>query len=128
MTDSRKPDDDKLKNKWVYNFSRKPLTSAEMSLLQRGPKFAISSSSTPIIDYTTATNHICDSVGENNLFGKTDCTEYYATVKDVLTNFTAKPKHILPNITKEERKTYTTLEKITSIWILLQVKELPWSL
>ena len=90
----------KLKDKWVYILSSKSLASAEKSFLQKGSKFAIIPSSTPIIDYITATKHICDSIGENNLFGKTDSTEYYANVKDVLTTkFTAKPK--FSNITKD---------------------------
>ena len=32
---SREPDDDKLKDNWVYNLSSKPLTSAEKSLVQK---------------------------------------------------------------------------------------------
>ena len=35
---------------------------------------------------------------------KTDCTEFYAKVKDVLTKLTAKPRPIFSNISKEERK------------------------
>ena len=46
----------------------------------------ISPSLTPTVDYIIATKHICDSVGENNLSGKTDHTEYYVKVKDVLYN------------------------------------------
>ena len=34
---------------------------------------------------------------------KTDCTEYYAKVKDVLTKFRAKPKPIFSKITKERK-------------------------
>ena len=63
---------------------------AVKALLQKGPKFAISPFSTPIIDYITATKNIYDSVVENNFFGKTDFTEYYSKVRDVLTKFTAK--------------------------------------
>ena len=96
------------------------------SLPQKGPEFTISLSSTPVIDYITATKYICDSIGESNLFGKMDCTEYYAKVKDVLTEFLGKLKTIFSNFTKKERKSYTTLEKMTAIWFLLKTKELSW--
>ena len=42
-----------LQEKWVYNLSSKPLTSVEKSLLQKGPKFAITLSCTPITDFIT---------------------------------------------------------------------------
>ena len=74
-------------------------------------KFAFSQSPTPVIDYINATKHICDSLGENDHFGKTDCMEYYVKVKDVLTTFTAKPKPIVSNITKEEWKALHSLRK-----------------
>ena len=64
----------------------------------------MSPSSTPVIDYLTSTKNICDSLGGNDLFGTTDCMEYYAKAKDFLTKFTAKPKPIVSNITKEERE------------------------
>ena len=89
---SREQDDEELKEIWVYKLSSKPLTSVDKSLLQKGPTFSISLSSTPIIDYITATKHICNLIGENNLFGKHDCTEYYDKVKEVLTKFRTTPK------------------------------------
>ena len=100
--------------KCVNNLSSKSLTSMEKTLLQKGPKFAISPPSTPEIDYIAATKHICDSLGENNLVGKTDCMEYYAKVKDVLTKFTNKPKVIASNITKEEKEPIHNLRKYDS--------------
>ena len=50
-----------------------------------------------------------------DLFKKTECTEYYAKVKDILTKFTAKPK--LSNITKE-RKALHNLRKDDSHMVL----------
>ena len=49
---------------------------------------------------------------------KTDPTEYYAKVKDVLTKFTTKPIPIFSNITKEERKALHNLRKDDSDMIL----------
>ena len=61
-TASREPNQDNLKEKCVYNISSKPLTSVELFLLQKGPKFVITPNPTPIIYYTTATKLICDSL------------------------------------------------------------------
>ena len=58
-------------------------------------------------------------------FGKTDCMEYYAKVKDVLTKFTNKSKPITPNSTKEESKVLNNLKKMMTEWSLLPTKELP---
>ena len=90
----------------------------EKSLLQKGQKFAISQSSTLVIDYITATKHTCDSIRENILFRKTDCLEFYAKVKDVLTKFTAKPKPIVSNITKEEGEAIQNIRKDDSYIVL----------
>ena len=122
---SRKPDQDSLRGKWVYNLSSKPLTSVGKSPLQKGPKFAITLSSIPTIEYITPTKHICDSLGEITFLEKKDCTEYYAKDKDVLTKFRNKLKPIVPNITKEERKAPNNLKKMTSAWSLLPTKEWP---
>ena len=102
-TASREPDNDKLKEK---NGST---TSPGNHLpVQKGPKFIICPSFIHIINYITATKHIYYSVGENNHFGKTDCTEYYAKVKYILRKFTAKPKAIFSNIHHQRRKEIPT--------------------
>ena len=44
-TASREPDQDSLKEKWVYNLSSNPLTSVEKFLLQKCKKFAVTPSS-----------------------------------------------------------------------------------
>ena len=127
-TASREVNNDKLKEKWIHNLSRKPLTSAENSLLQKCKKFVISLISISVIDYITPTKCIWDSLGENNIFGKTDCMEYYAKIKNVLTTFTDKPKPIFFNITKEERIVLHNLKKDDSHMVLTTDKELSWSL
>ena len=94
----------------LFMTSRATHNSLEKSLLQKGPKFAITPSSMP--------KHIRDSLGENILFSKTDCMEYYAKVKDVLTKFTNIPKPIVSNITKEESKSLNNLKKDDSCMVL----------
>ena len=126
MTATRKLHDVKLMEKSVHFLSNKPLTSAGKSLLQKDSKVAIPPSFTPVTNHITATKHISDSLGENNLFHKIDSMEYYAKVKDVLTKFTAKPIPIVSNITKDEKETLHNCRKITAIWFLLQIKVLPW--
>ena len=49
----------------VINLSSKPLSDGEQSILQKGPKFAVSSSKVPIIEYIAVTKRICDELGEN---------------------------------------------------------------
>ena len=48
----------------------------------------------------------CDAIGENNLFGKTNCTDYYAKVGNA-----TKPKPIFSNITKEEKEALHNLRR-----------------
>ena len=62
---------DIIRKKWVINLSSKPLTDGEQSLLQKGPKFAVSSSRVPLTEYIAVTKRICDELGENTT-GK-DC-------------------------------------------------------
>ena len=45
--------------------SSKPLSNGEQSLLQKGPKFAVSSSKVPLMEYIAVTKQICDELGEN---------------------------------------------------------------
>ena len=75
---------DIIKKKWVINLSSKPLTDGEQSLLQKGPKFAVSSSRVPLTEYIAVTKRICGELGEN-ITGK-DCTEIYQKTKEILQN------------------------------------------
>ena len=89
------PVPDIIRKKWVINLSSKPLSDGEQSILQKGPKFAVSSSKVPITEYIAVTKRICDELGENTT-GK-DCTEIYQKTKEVLQHFKEKkgptPQH-----------------------------------
>ena len=67
------PVPDIIRKKWVIILSSKPLSDGEQSLLQKGPKFAVSSSKVPLTEYIAVTKGICNKLGENTV-GK-DCTE-----------------------------------------------------
>ena len=60
----------------------------EQSLLQKGPKFAVSSSKVPLTEYIAVTKRICDELSENTA-GK-DCTEIYQKTKEVNTSRTRR--------------------------------------
>ena len=49
------PVPDIIRKKWVINLSSKPLSDGEQSILQKGPKFAVSSSRVPITKYIAVT-------------------------------------------------------------------------
>ena len=91
------PVPDIIRKKWVINLSSKLLSDGEQSLLQKGPKFAVSSSKVPLTEYIAVTKRICDELSENTA-GR-DCTEIYQKTKEVLQHFKDKkgPTH---NITK----------------------------
>ena len=95
--------------------SSKPLTDGELSLLQKGPKFAVSSSKVPLTEYIAVTKRICDELGENTE-GK-DCTEIYQKTKEVLQHFKDKKGHT-QNITKEEWEAIKTLREDASQVVL----------
>ena len=101
--------------------SSKPLLIAEKSLLQEGPKFNITLTFPSIIDYITATKHICNSLGENTPSIKSDCVEYYTKVKKVLTSYSNKTKSPKSKITKEEREALHNLKKDNNCISLLQI-------
>ena len=84
------PVPDVIRKKWVINLSSKPLSDGEQSILQKGPKFAVSSSKVPITEYIAVTKRICDELGENTT-GK-DCTEIYQKTKEVLQHFKEKKR------------------------------------
>ena len=75
------PVPDIIRKKWVINLSSKPLSDGEQSLLQKGPKFAVSSSKVPLTEYIAVTKRISNELGENTV-GK-DCTEIYQKTKEV---------------------------------------------
>ena len=108
------PVPDIIRKKWVINLSSKPLSDGEQSLLQKGPKFAVSSSKVPLTEYIAVTKRICDELSENTV--EKDCTEIYQKTKEVL-NFKEKkgPTH---NTTKEEWEAIKTLREDPSHVVL----------
>ena len=109
------PVPDIIRKKWVINLSSKPLMDGEQSLLQKGPRFTVSSSKVPLTKYIAATKRICDELGENTV-GK-DCTDIYHKTKEVLQHFKDKKGHTC-NITKEEQEAIKTLREDTSQVVL----------
>ena len=89
-------------------FANKDLTPGEVKLLQRGPKFAVTTTNVPITEYIAVTKQICDRLGENT--EGVDCSEYYQKTKDLLQDY--KDKHAPhPNTTKQEREAIKLLKE-----------------
>ena len=109
------PVPDIIRKKWVINLSSKPLSDGEQSLLQKGPKFAVSSSKVPLTEYIAVTKRICDELSENTA-GR-DCTEIYQKTKEVLQHFKDK-KGPTRNTTRKEWKAIKTLREDSSCVVL----------
>ena len=95
--------------------SGKPLSNGEQSLLQKGPKFTVSSSKVPLTEYIAVTKRICDELGENTA-GR-DCTEIYQKTKEVLQHFKDK-KGPTRNTTKKEQEAIKTFREDSSCVVL----------
>ena len=93
-----------IQGKWVINLSKKELTPEEKSLLQKGPKFAVTPATIPIKKYIPNTTVAALQAGELNGL---DCSGHYHDVSRILNTFTNKPVHT--NITKSE---YLALENL----------------
>ena len=87
----------------------------EQSLLQKGPRFAVSSPKVPLTEYIAVTKRICNELGENSI-GK-DCTEIYQKTKEILQHYKNKKGHTC-NITKEEWESIKTLREDASHEVL----------
>ena len=87
----------------------------EQSLLQKGPKFAVSSPKVPLTEYVAVTKRICNELGENTT-GK-DCTEIYQKTKEILQHYKNKKGHT-HNITKKEWEAIKTLREDASHMVL----------
>ena len=109
------PVPDIIRKKWVINLSSKPLSNGEQSLLQKGSKFAVSSSKVPLTEYIAVTKRICDELSGNTVVK--DCTEIYHKTKEVLQHFKEK-KGPTCNTTKEEWEAIKTLRKNSSHVVL----------
>ena len=95
--------------------SSKPLSDGDRSLLQKGPKFAVSSSKVPLTEYIAVTKRICDELSENTV--GSDCTEIYQKTKEVLQQFKEK-KGPTCNTSKEEWEAIRTLREDPSHVVL----------
>ena len=107
-----------IQGKWVINLSKKELTTEEKSLLQKGPKFAVTPATIPIKEYITATTVAALQAGKCN---GVDCRGLCQSVNRIPNIFTNKPMHT--NITKSELylkisgKTRTaSLLQLTKVW------------
>ena len=91
---------------WVINLSKKALTPEEKSLLQKGPKFAVTPASIPIKEYISTTTVAALQAGELN---GVDCSGLYHDVKRILNTFSNEP--VLTNITIAEHLALENLRK-----------------
>ena len=107
-THQNTPIPEQISKKWVINLANKDLTPGEVKLLQRGPKFAVSTPKVPITKYIAVTKQICDRLGENT--EGVDCSEYYQKTKDLLQEYKDKCA-FHPNITREEREAIKILKE-----------------
>ena len=94
------------KDKWVINLSKQELTHEEKSLLQKGPKFAVTLATIPIKEYISTTIVAALQTGKLN---GVDCNGLYHDVNRILKTFNNKPIHT--NITKAEHLAFENLRK-----------------
>ena len=95
-----------FQDKQVINLSKKELTPEEMSLLQKGPKFAVTPASIPIKEYISTTTVAALQAGELNGM---DCSGPYHDANRILNIVTNKPIHT--NITTAEHLALENLRK-----------------
>ena len=90
----------------MINLSKKELTPEEKALLQKGPKFAVTTATIPINEYISTTTVAALQAGEPS---GVDCSGLYHDVNRFLNTFTNKP--ICTNITKSEHLALENLRK-----------------
>ena len=99
-----------ISKKWVINLAGKDLSPLKAKLLQRGPKFTVTSPKVPFTEYIAVTKQICYRLVEN--IDSIDNSEYYQKTKDLLQEYKDKGKREShPNITKEEREAIKSLRE-----------------
>ena len=97
-----------ITKKWVINLSNKDLTPGKVKLLQRSPKFAVTTPKVSVTKYIAVTKQICDRLSENT--EGVDCSEYYQKIKDLLQDYKDKCA-TCPNITKQEQEAIKQLKQ-----------------
>ena len=95
-----------IQDNWIINLFMKELTPEEKSLLQKGPKFAVTQTTIPMKEYISTTTVAVIQAGELN---GVDCSALYHDVNRILNTFTNKPIHT--NITKAEHLALENLRK-----------------
>ena len=95
-----------IQDKSVINLSKKEITPEEKSLLQKGPKFAVTPATIPIKEYISTTTVAALQACELN---GVDCSGLYPDVNRILNTFTNKPIHT--NITKSDHLALENLRK-----------------
>ena len=106
-----------FQDKWVIYLSKKELTPEEKSLLQKGPKFAVTPATIPIKECISTTIVAALQAGE---FSGVDCSAFYHDINRILNTFTYKPIHT--NITKSEHLALENLRKDKDHIIVTAVK------
>ena len=90
---------ERISKKWVINLASKGLLPGEVKLLQRGPKFAVTSPKVPFTEYVAVTKQIGDKLGENT--DGVNCSEYYQKLR-IYSKTTNKSVH--PILTSPKKK------------------------
>ena len=86
-----------VQDNWVINLSKKELTPKEKSLLQKGPKFAVTPATIPIKEHISTTTVAVLQAGEPY---DVDCSGLYHDIIRIPNTYTNKL--IYTNITKSE--------------------------
>ena len=110
-----------IQDKWVINLSKKELTHEEKSLLQKGPKFAVTPATIPIKEYISTTSVAAFQAGELN---GVDYSGLYHDVNRILNTFTNKSVHT--DITKSEHLALENLRKDKDHIIVRADKGVAW--
>ena len=95
-----------IQDKWVINLSKKEVLPEGKSLLQKGPKFAVTPATIPIKEYISTTTVAAVQAGE---LSGVDCSGLYHDVNRILNTYTNKPMHTY--ITKAEHLALENLRK-----------------
>ena len=112
-----------IQDKWVINLFNKELTPEENSLLQKGPKFAVTPATIPIKEYILTTNVAAPQVGALN---GVDCGGLYHDVNRILNTFNnpvhtniTKSKHLaLENLRKDKDHIIVTADKYAALVVM----------
>ena len=110
-----------IQDKWVINLSKMELTPEEKSLLQKGPKFAVTLAIILIREYISTTTVAALQAGALN---GVDCNGLCHDVSSVLNTYTNQPIHT--NITKAEHLALENLRKDKDHIIVKLTKVWPW--